>query len=86
MIIKFLISFVSILSQLLFWAVFISVVLSWFSEKRSKLGMMLDQIVVPLLRPFRWARIGMFDFSPILLIILLAVVRNVSVELLLKLM
>jgi len=86
MIIKFLISFVSILSQLLFWAVFISVVLSWFSEKKSKLGMMLDQIVVPLLRPFRWARIGMFDFSPILLIILLAVVRNVSVELLLKLM
>jgi len=86
MIIKFLISFVSILSQLLFWAVFISVVLSWFSEKRSKLGMMLDQIVVPLLRPFRWARIGMFDFSPILLIILLAVVRNISVELLLKLM
>ncbi len=86
MIIKFLISFISILSQLLFWAVFISVVLSWFSEKRSKLGMMLDQIVVPLLRPFSWARIGMFDFSPILLIILLAVIRNISVELLLKLM
>jgi len=86
MIIKFLISFVSILSQLLFWAVFISIVLSWFSEKRSRLGMMLDQIVVPLLRPFRWARIGMFDFSPVLLIILLGVVRNVSVEFLLKLM
>ncbi len=85
MIIKFLISFVSILTQLLFWAVFISVLMSWFAQGKSKLGLMLDQIVNPLLRPFRWARIGMIDFSPILLLILLDVVRGVAIGLLMKL-
>ena len=84
MIIKFLISFVSILTQLLFWAVFISVLMSWFARGKSRLGEMLDRIVNPLLSPFRWARIGMLDFSPILLLILLDVVRSVAIQFLVR--
>jgi len=84
MIIQFLISFISILLQLLFWAVFISVVLSWFSEKKSQLGLMLDQIVNPLLKPFRWAHLGPFDFSPVLLLILLSFLRQVSIQFLVQ--
>ncbi len=76
MIIKFAISFVGILFNLLFWAVFISVLMSWFSRGRTQLGMYLDQIVKPILSPFRWARIGMFDFSPILALIILDFLRG----------
>ncbi len=86
MIIKFLISFVSILFQLLFWAVLINVLLSWFSREKSRLGEMLDRLVNPMLKPFRWAHLGMFDFSPILLLILLDVVRSVAMGLLMKLL
>ena len=61
----FLIDFVRILMQIIFWAILISVLMSWFAAGRSPLGSLLDQIVRPILRPFRWARIGMFDLSPI---------------------
>ena len=71
MIVRFLILFVSILFRLLFWAIIIQIVLSWFAHGRTQLGVWLDQIVRPLLWPFRWARIGAFDLSPILAFLVL---------------
>ena len=85
MILLFIIHFVSILFQLLFWAVIIDVLLSWFSREKSELGNMLDRIVFPMLKPFRWARIGQLDFSPFLLIILLDFLAKTSLEFLTKL-
>ncbi len=82
MLLKFLVSFVTILTQLLFWAIFISVILSWFSTSRTRLGIMLDQIVRPVFRLFSWARIGMFDFSPILALIVLDFVRGALIKIL----
>lgn len=75
--IQFALAFLSILVSLLFWAIFIQVLLSWFARGRSGLGVMLDQIVRPILRPFRFARIGMFDFSPILALLALDFIHTI---------
>jgi len=80
----FLISFVSIFFTLLFWAVFISVMLSWFASGRSPLGVWLEQIVRPILWPFRWARIGMIDLSPVLALVVLDFLRGVVINLLIR--
>ena len=80
----FLVSFVSIFFNLLFWAVFISVMLSWFASGRTQLGVWLEQVVRPILWPFRWARIGMIDFSPVLALVVLDFLRGAAVGLLLK--
>ncbi|MCF7831008.1 YggT family protein [Candidatus Gracilibacteria bacterium] len=84
MIIRFLISFVGILFNLLFWAVFISVLMSWFSRGKTQLGIWLEQIVRPILAPFRWARIGMFDFSPIVALIILDFLRGFIINFLIR--
>ena len=39
----------------------------------------LSQIVAPILKPFQWARIGMIDLSPIVVILLLDIaMRSMS--------
>ena len=81
---QFLLSFVSIFFNLIFWAVFISVLLSWFASGRSQLGVWLEQIVRPILWPFRWARIGMIDFSPVLALVVLDFLRGAVVDLLVR--
>jgi len=81
-----LISFVGILFNLLFWAVFISVMLSWFSRGRTQLGVWLEQVVRPILAPFRWAHIGMIDFSPILALVVLDFLRGIVLQLLMRLL
>ncbi len=70
--IPFLISFISIFINLLYWAILIHVIMSWFATGRTAFGDLLDQVVRPVLAPFRWARIGMIDLSPIVALILLS--------------
>lgn len=82
----FLIYFVLILSNLLFYAIFGWVIASWFiifgiiSPANPVIGF-LSQIVMPILKPFRWARIGMIDLAPIVAILALdlamTVLRNI---------
>ncbi|MBT3349194.1 YggT family protein [bacterium] len=84
--IRFAISFVSILTKILYWAIFISVILSWFARGRSQLGSWLDSIVQPLCRPFRWARIGMMDLSPITALLVIDFGGRFLTELLIKLL
>ena len=74
--ISFFISAIDYFFLLLMGAVFALVILSWFSREASKLRTILEQIVNPMLRPFRWAHLGPFDFSPVLLIILLDFARQ----------
>lgn len=83
---RFVIKFVDILSQLLYWAILISVLLSWFARGRTPLGAWLDQIVRPLYKPFRWARIGMIDFSPILALLAIEFIGRYLTEFLVSLL
>lgn len=82
----FLINFVLILSTLIFYAIFAWVIASWFImfgiiNPANQLIGFLNQLVMPILKPFRWARIGMIDLSPIVAILALdlamTVMRNV---------
>lgn len=64
-IIAYTVYFISILSQLLFWCIFIWVIMSWFSARDSNFAQILGQVVEPVIKPFSWAKIGMIDLSPI---------------------
>jgi len=63
--INFVILFISIFLKLCYWAIFAHVLMSWLARGRTKFGVILDDIVRPILYPFRWVRIGMIDLSPI---------------------
>ena len=67
----FLYKIIEIVAMLLSYALIIHVILSWFAQGRSTFGMYLEQIVQPLIRPFKWARIGMFDLSIIVVFLIL---------------
>ena len=78
--IGFAMQFVLILVKLLYWAILIQVLMSWFAAGRTPLGQSLDQIVQPVLKPFRWARIGMLDLSPIVALYALHFLQGVLLE------
>jgi uncharacterized protein YggT (Ycf19 family) len=66
----FALNFALILSTLLFYAIFAWVISSWLIMfgiigQSNKGFVFLSQLVVPILKPFRWARIGMIDLAPI---------------------
>ena len=46
--------------------------------------MWLDALVNPILKPFRWARMGMLDFSPVVALIALQFLSRWAIELLSK--
>jgi YggT family protein len=80
----FLILFTKVLFELLWWAIFIYVIMSWVGGQNSNFGQTLRQIVQPILKPFRMARIGMLDFSPIVALLALGFLSNVATEFLNK--
>ena len=84
MLLQFVITFISVLFQLLYWAIFIHVLMSWFASSKSHFGQMVDQVVLPVLKPFRWARIGMLDLSPILALFTLDFLGSQSQQLLME--
>lgn len=61
--IHFVASFIQILAELIGLAMLVYALMSWFATGRTPLGDLLARIVDPIKRPFRWARIGMFDLS-----------------------
>ncbi len=58
---------ISTLSQILYWLVIISVILSYFMDPFHPLRRGIDNIVEPMLNPIRRVvpPMGGFDFSPI---------------------
>ena len=74
----FLFSFIRLLCEVLTLAIFIRVILSWFLTRPNMLSIFLDKITEPLLAPLRRIipRVGMFDFTPLVAIILLQLIRN----------
>ena len=83
-IINFVILFVSIFLKLCYWAIFAHVLMSWLARGRTKFGVILDEIVRPILAPFRWVRIGMIDLSPIAALIVVDYAGDFLVKFLTK--
>ena len=79
-----LITIIDIVSQLLVLLVFISVILSYFMDPYHPIRRGVDNIVEPMLAPIRRVvpLLGMLDFSPLVLILLIQLVRSLLVSLL----
>jgi len=82
-----LITIINIVSQLLVLLVFISVILSYFMDPYHPIRRGVDNIVQPMLAPIRRVvpTLGMLDFSPLVLILLIQLVKSLLVSLLLNL-
>ena len=82
-----LITIINIVSQLLVLLVFISVILSYFMDPYHPIRRGVDNIVQPMLAPIRRVvpTVGMLDFSPLVLILLIQLVKSLLVSLLLNL-
>ena len=75
---EFFFNFIKILCEVLTFAIFIRVILSWFVTQPNTLTLILDKITEPILAPLRRIipRAGMFDFTPMIAIILLQLIAN----------
>lgn len=79
-----LIIIISVISQILVLLVFISVILSYFMDPYHPIRRGVDNIVGPMLAPIRRVvpPLGMLDFSPLVLILLIQLVKNLIISLL----
>lgn len=85
--ISILIQLINILSQFIILLVIVKVILSYFMDPYHPLRRTLDGIVEPMLEPIRRVvpLIGMFDFSPLILIILVQILSSVLIRFLITL-
>lgn len=79
-----LIQLINSLQFILVLIVLVSVILSYFMDPYHPVRRFLDRIVEPMLAPIRRVvpLIGMLDFSPLILILLIEVVGNLLIRLL----
>jgi len=76
-----LIQFIGVTAQLLRWVLIISVLMSWFAgPTRTPFGMYIEYITRTLTKPFKWARLGAFDFSVILAYISLNLISYYAIR------
>ena len=80
--IGYIILFIRALSQLLVLLVIVSVILSYFMDPYHPVRRSIDGVVEPMLAPIRRVvpLIGMLDFSPLILIILIQVLSNLIIR------
>ncbi len=78
---------VNIVAQLLILLVFIASILSFFMSPYHPVREALDRLVNPMLAPIRHLvpMVGMIDFSPLILIILIQIIAGAVVKILLSL-
>ena len=78
---------VSMISWLLILLVFITSILSFFMSPYHPVREALDRLVNPMLAPIRrlLPAVGMMDFSPLILIILIQFIARAVVKILLSL-
>jgi len=74
--IYFLIQAINLITNLLFLLILAYVILSYVVPPYNQFRMWVDRIVEPMLRPIRRVvpLVGMLDFSPIVLLILVQIV------------
>lgn len=73
----FFFNFLQLLCEVLTLAIFVRVILSWFSSGQTNMLVnILYQVTEPILAPLRRIipRVGMLDFSPLVAIILLQLI------------
>lgn len=77
---------ISWFSQLIVILVLAHVILSYFLSPYHPIRLFIDQLVEPLLAPIRRVvpLVGMFDFSPIILIILVQFIARILISLLFR--
>lgn len=78
MIVVILAQLINITAQALILLIIISIVLSYFMSPYHSIRRMVDRVVEPILSPIRRVvpLVGMFDFSPLILIILIQVLAS----------
>lgn len=74
------------MAQLLILLVFITSILSFFMSPYHPVKQSLDRLVSPLLEPIRRVipPAGMFDFSPLIFIVLIDVLQRIIVSILIR--
>jgi len=75
---------ISIFSQVLTFIILAHVILSYFMDPYHPVRAFIDRLVEPLLAPIRSVvpLIGMMDFSPVILIILVQLISSILVKIL----
>lgn len=83
-IIGFLISLIQTAAWIFTLILIVDIILSYFLPPYHSLRMVLDRIVQPLLAPIRRIvpPLGMMDFSPIVLLILIQVLESLLISIL----
>ena len=68
--------FIRLLCEVLTLVIVVRVILSWLSPRPNTVSIILDKITEPILAPLRRIipRAGMFDFTPLVAIILLQLI------------
>jgi YggT family protein len=79
-----LIGLIQLVATVLSLVVLVDVVLSYFLTPYHPVKRALDSVVEPMLAPIRrlLPSVGMFDFSPVVLIILIQVVESLLIQIL----
>jgi len=87
MVVSILIQLISILSQFIVLLVIVKIILSYFMDPYHPVRRTLDNLVEPMLAPIRRVvpLIGMFDFSPLVLIILVQILSSALIRFLIYL-
>jgi YggT family protein len=80
----FLIYFINLLAQVITLLVIVKVILSYFMSPYHPIRETIDRIVNPLLDPIRrvMPSTGMIDFSPLVLLVLMQILRSVLISVL----
>jgi YggT family protein len=83
-VIGILITIIGAVQQILILLVILSVILSYFMDPYHPVRRGLDRIVEPMLAPIRRVvpLVGMLDFSPLVLIILIQILGGLLIRLL----
>ena len=84
MVIDILIRVINFSASLLILLIFVHIALSYFVDPYHPVRQALERLVGPLLNPIRRAvpLIGMFDISPIILVLLISVLQSALTNLL----
>jgi YggT family protein len=79
MVLSVLIQLIDIISQFIVLLVIVKVILSYFMDPYHPVRQTIDNLVEPMLAPIRRVvpLIGMFDFSPLILLILVQILASV---------
>jgi YggT family protein len=77
-----IISFISLLANILIILVVIKVMLSYFMDPYHPVRQRINQLVDPMLRPIQKfvPPVGMMDFSPVVLILVIQIIKSLLIN------